>query len=884
MRWAQLRSYLRRTAAGRRAEQDLDEEVRAYVELLADEKAARGMGAEDARRAAAVETGGVEQVKEAVRGARFGAWLDDAVQDVRYGARLLARSPGFSIAAAGALALGIGAATVIFGAVDAVLLRPLPYAEPDRLVVALHYGHGPVAPATYAAIRSQATSFDAVGVAEYWRPNLAGDGPAESVRGLRLTAATLEMIGARPVLGRLFTAEEEETGRERVLLLGHGLWQRRFGGDPGVLGRAVRLDGTAYTVTGVMPAGFDFPPFWARGAEMWAPLPLRDRIESRDGRSLRLFARLAPGVRVERAREEVAALVARGEAEHPGSMKALVVRPLMDVVVRNVRPALLVMLGAVGLLLLIACANVAHMLLARAAGRAREIAVRHALGADRGRVVRQLLAESVLLSLLGAAGGIGLAFAGTRALVAWRPASVPRIETMAVDLRLLAVAVAAAVACGLAFGLAPALYASRRDVQGALREGERGSTEGAGRRRLRSALVASEVALALVLLAGAGLLVRTFVALHSIDPGFDPKGVLSMVVSVAGSQESAAGRRAEFFQEAVRRLRALPGVTGASAINHLPVAGDIWGRSYHVAGRPIPAPGEAPNAAYRVVLPGYFHAMRLPLVRGRDFADGDARGRPGVVIVNEALAEKQWPGQDPVGRAMTLDDPRADDPEWLTVVGVAKNAVRRDWSEAPSAEVYLPFLQRSTYLEEERGPYQYLTLVVRTAGDATALAPEAQGVVRSLAADAAVSQVQTMEAVVAEAMSEPRLYVVLLVSFATVALALAALGIYAVASYGVARRRREIAIRIALGARAWDVLSLVLGQGMRTVAVGAGAGLLGALALGPTLSSLLYGVEPADPLTLAGVVLALAAVALVAIVLPARRAVAVRGLEALGSE
>jgi len=884
MGWTQVRSLLRRMVARDRLERDLDDEVRAYQDLLADEKAAQGMDPERARRAAAVEAGGVEQVKEAVRSARAGAWLEDAVRDVRHGARLLRRTAGSTAAAVAALALGIGAATVIFGAVDAVLLRPLPYQDPDRLVVVLHYDTGPVAPASYDRIRREATAFDGVGAAEYWQPNLAGDGPAERVLGLRLTAAAMALTGARPLLGRVFTAGEEEPGREHVLVLGHGLWQRRFGGDPAILGRSIRLDGTAYTVTGVMPPGFDFPPFWARGAEMWAPLALRDRLGSRGGRSLRLFARLRPGTSLDGAREELAAIVARGEAEHPGSMRGLVVRPLMDVVVRNVRPALLVLLGAVGLLLLIACANVAHLLLARAAGRAREIAVRHALGADRGRVVRQLLAESVLLASVGAGSGVALAFAGTRALVAWRPPYLPRIETMALDLRLLAGAVAAAVACGLAFGLAPALYASRRDVQGALREGERGSTEGSGRRRLRNSLVASEVALALVLLIGAGLLVRTFVALQAVDPGFDPKGILAMEVSVAGSAESAPGRRAAFFQEAVRRLREVPGVAAAGAINHLPLAGDIWGRSYHVEGRPIPAPGAASHAAYRVVLPGYFEAMRLALVRGREFDDGDARGRPGVVIVNETLAEEHWPGRDPIGRSMTLDDPGAPEAEWLTVVGVARDAVRREWSAAPSAEVYLPFLQAAPYLEEARGPFLYLTLVVRTTGAPEALAPEARGVVRSLAPDAAISDVQTMEAVVSEAMSEPRLYVVLLASFAAVALFLAALGIYGVASYTVARRRREIAIRMALGARAADVLRLVLGQGMRTVAIGAAAGLAGALALGPALSSLLYGVEPADPLTLACVVLALSLVAVAALFLPARRAVAVRGLEALGSE
>jgi putative ABC transport system permease protein len=809
-----------------------------------------------------------------VRHGRFG----DALQDIRYGARQLARAPGFTAAATAALALGIGAATVIFSAVDAVLLKPLPYAEPGRLVVVLHDGRSPVAPATFGAIRAHATSFGAVGVAEVWHPNLAAEDGALSVAALRLTSEVLRMTGARPLLGRAFTAEEEEPGRERVVLLGHALWRRAFAGDPAVLGRPVRLDGAPYTVVGVMPPGFDFPPFWARGSELWAPLALRDRMESRGGRSLRLFAQLAPNVPIERARAQVDAVAARAEAEHPGTMKGLQVRPLADVVVRDVRPALLVLQGAVSLLLLIACANVAHLLLARAAGRAQEMAVRRALGAGRGRLIRQVLTESALLAGLGATGGVALAFVGVRALVAWRPASVPRIETMVLDLRVLAAAVAAAILCGLAFGLAPALQAARRDAQPDLREGERGSTAG-GSRRLGDGLVASEVALALVLLVGAGLLIRSFAAQGAIDPGFDPKGVLTMVVSLSGSAENAPGRRAAFVQETVRRLSAMPGVEAASAINHLPMAGDVWGLPFHPEGRALPAPGEEPTAAWRVVLPGYFRAMRLPLVRGRDFDGRDVAGRPGVVIVNEALAAAHWLGEDPLGRALAVGDVRK--PEWRTVVGVARNAVRSQLSAAPAAELYVPFLQSTDYLERPGPQYAYMTLVLRAAGDPAALPPAARAVVRSLAPDAAVASVQTMADVVGRGLHEPRLYAVLLGSFATAALALAAVGIHGVVGYAVARRRQEIAIRVALGAGRADVLRLVVGQGMRAVALGAAAGLAGAVLLGGSLASLLYGVRPADPLTLASVGALLAAVALAATYVPARRAVAIRAEDAL---
>jgi predicted permease len=881
--WRRARCFVARLLAPDHVERDLDAELRAYVGLLTDEKVAGGMDPEQARRTALVEVGGLEQVKENVRASRSGFWLEDAARDVRHGARLLARTPGFTVAAVAALALGIGAATVIFSAVDAVLLKPLPYADAARLVVVLHHGRDPVSPWTYTTLRRDAGSFDAVGVAEFWRPNLASEGAAETVLGLRLTASTMEMVGGQPVLGRRLRDEDEAPGHGDVVVLSYGLWQRRYAGDPDVLGRSVRLSGVPHVVVGVMPAGFDFPPFWARGAELWAPLTRRDPNDT-GGRSLRLFARLAPGASLEDARAEVATIAARSETERPGAMRELAVVPLRDMVVRHVRPALIVLLGAVGLLLAIACANVAHMLLARAAGRAKEMAMRHALGAGRTRVVRQLLAESLLLAGLGSAAGIALAFAGARLLVAWRPPSVPRIETMTLDLRVLGVAVAASLLCGIAFGLAPALQAACRDLRTGLRQGERGVSEDAHRRRLRGALVSSEVALALVLLVGAGLLIRTFAALRAFDPGFDPRGVLSLVVSLSGSEESAPGRRAAFFQETLERLRALPGVEDAGAINHLPLGGDLWGHGFHVRGRPLPEPGERPSAAYRVVLPGYFRTMRLPLLRGRDFDERDVLGRPGVIVINEALARSQWPGEDPVGQTMTLDDPTSPDAEWLTVVGVVRNAVQSGWAEAPEPEMYLPYLQSREYLEAADGHLQYLSFVVRVTGDPATLAPVVREVVASRARDAAIADVHTLEELVARAMAEPRLYVILLVTFAGVALVLAALGIYGVVSHSVSRRSQEIAIRMALGAQASDVRRLVLGQGMATVGVGLVAGLAGALSLGTTLSSLLYGVQPADPPTLIAVVLALGAVGLGATWLPARRAVAVRALDVLRHE
>ena len=873
-------SFWRNLADRRRRDEEIGEEVREYARLVAEEKERAGMTAQESRRAAAIEVGGVEQVVEEVRDVRLGTFLATIAADVRYALRALARSPGFAAAAILALALGIGATTAIFSVVSSVLLRPLPYREPGRLAVILHRRTNPVAPANFFDWRREAKSFETMGAAELWVPNLSGGSRPESVAAVRMSADVFRMLGVAPLHGRVFLPEEEQAGRERVAVLGYRLWQRSFAADPRIVGKVVRLDGEACTVVGVMPRSFEFPPFWATGTQLWAPIVLAPRASSREGQSLRIFARLAPGVELAAARAEIAAITARLEKQYPGTNREVTVESLQETVVGDVKPALLVLLGAVLGVLLIACANVAHMLLARAAAREKEVAIRSALGAGRRRMIRQLLTESVVLAILGGAAGVLLAAAATRLLVSIAPGEILELRAVSVDGRALAFTLAISLLTGVAFGLAPAFEASRRDLTESLREGERGSTESSRRSRLRSLLIASEVALALVLCVGAGLLMRSFAALESVDPGFVSRGVLSLVVSVTGTARSEPPRRAAFFREALERIRRIPGVVSASAINHLPIAGDIWGWPFSIEGRPIPAPGESPDAAYRVVLPGYFATMGIPILRGRDIAEADTLDSPGVVVINEALARKHWPGEDPIGKRITFDD-QDKNPNWLTVVGVSKNTVRSSWGAAPRGEVYLAYLQHRRYLERPTSVYAYLTLVLRASGDPSALAPAVRRAVWSVDPNVTISQVLKMDDVAATAVSAPRFYLLLLAVFACVALLLSAVGIYGVMSYAVSRRTHEIGLRMALGAGQGDVLRLVVRQGMTVALAGAAAGVIGALLLTRLMKTLLYGVGATDPLTFAAVSLVLVAVALAANYVPAHRASRIDPLAAL---
>ncbi len=634
-----------------------------------------------------------------------------------------------------------------------------------------------------------------------------------------------------------------------------------------------------------MPPDFAFVPFWAVGAELWAPLPRASRTTNRVHNSLRVFARLSPGVTVAQAQADVDAVTSRLEAEFPGTNRNVRVVPLKERVVGDTRLAIVVFMAGVGFVLLIACANVAHMLLARAATRRREVAVRLALGATRLRIVRQCLVESLLLAGASAAAGVGLAALGIRALVALAPADLPRIADIRIDTTVLLFTTVIALAAGLVFGLAPALQSARSAPGESLASG-RGASADRRHTALRDALMASEIALSLVLLAGAGLMVRSMASLQALDPGFDSRRLLSLSVSLLGTPQAEPPHRAAFFTGLVDELSALPGVASASAINHLPLRGDMWTRGVAIEGRPPARPGEGPAAVYRVVLPGYFRTMGMTLRRGRDFTRQDVDAAPGVVIVSENVARRHWPGEDALGQRIVVGQSATDpDARWLTIVGVAPDAMRYSWEDSVGEEAYLPYLQARDYLERMEAPYSYMTIVMRGRGDALgALVAPARAAVLSRDRGAAVSDVMTMDEAVARALARPRFRSTLLALCAGVALMLAAAGIYGVMSYAVARRTREIGLRLALGAPPEQVRRMVLAQSLRRVALGVVVGLAGAIGLTRLMANLLYGVGPGDPVTFAAAVVVLAAVALCASAIPAWRASRIDPIGALREE
>ena len=819
--------------------------------------------------------------------------MDTFWLDLRYALRSLARSPAFALVAVLTLALGIGANTAIFSVVYSVLLRPLAYADPEQLISlrAEVSGSGlkdvPASQPEYQDYLREVTSLEDLAAVYPININLTGLGEPQRIQAAVVSDNYFRLLGVKPALGRDFTPDDDGGRIGYVAMISHDLWRRRFGSDRDIIGKTVRLDDDPMTIVGVMPSGFRHVlESGASPMEVWAPIALDNPdtnfFNQRNARVYDLIGRLDKGKTVEDARAELAVLRARLAERYPqtytpGQGWHPVAEPLAEQVVGDVRPALLILLGAVGFVLLIGCANVANLLLARATAREREIAVRTALGSSQMRLVRQLLTESLVLSIAGGALGLVLASWGATALGRLASLYLPRAGEIELSLPVLGFTACLILLTGVGFGLIPALQSSRPDLQGVLKDAARGSSAGAPRTRMRAALVVAEVAVALMLLAGAGLLLRSFQRLMAVEHGYDPEGLLTLQVWLPVPNDNATGRfftheqRRGFYQRALTAVEGVPGVRSVALTSRLPLRGR-GGTGFTIEGRPVPAGEPAPGAEFRMVSPNYFSTMGIPFVRGEglpEVADSIAGGK---VVVNRTLAEKYWPGEDPIGRRIRLFGP---DGPFLSIVGVVGDVRQMGLAQPPREELYVSYLGVSS---------QEMSMVVRTAGDPERLGSTVTAAIRQVDPEQPVFGVMSMERLIDNASAERRVSMLLLLLFAAIALLLSALGIYGVMAYTTSQRRHEIGIRMALGARGPDVLRLVVGQGMRLVGLGLGLGLVGAWLLSRALASQLYGITAQDPLTYASVALLLGAVALTASWLPARRATRVDPMLSLRSE
>jgi putative ABC transport system permease protein len=798
------------------------------------------------------------------------------MQDLRYGLRMQLKSPGFTALAIIALALGIGANTAIFSVVNAVLLRPLPYANSERLMMIREtalpkFPEFSVSPGNFVDWQKQNTVFERMVAYRSQAYILVGDGEPERLRAVRLTAGAFEMLGAKPIFGRDFLAEEDQEGKGNVIILSHGFWQRRYGGKPEIVGQTLTLSGQPYAVVGIMPASFQFPD---RTTDFWAPMAFTARdAQAHGAHFLNAIGTLKPGVSVDQARSEMATIAARLAQQYPDSNSgwSTKVVPLQEYQVTQIKPALLVLLVAVALVLLIACANVANLLLVRTAGRQKEIAIRTALGAGRWRIARQLLTESVILALLGGAAGLALAYGGLKLLLTLAPDDFSQIRDVGLDPRALGFTLILTVLTGVLFGLAPALQASRPDLNETLKDGGRGTSEGGSRRRLRSVLVVVEIAMALTLLIGAGLLIKSFFRLQQVNPGFNSENVLVLGIGLPQAKYRDDAQRVTFFNQLTERISSLPGVVAAGVTQSLPIAGD-YVLGFVIQGRPPFKRGEEPSTNYYAVSPGYFKAMGIPLLRGRLFNERDVRDATRVVVINESMAKRYFQDEDPIGKRIHV----TQGPEtFREIVGIVGDTKQYGLDTTAPLQTYEPHMQQA---------FSGMTLVVKTVGEPTALSNAVRNEVWAIDKDQPVTNIRTMKQIVASSIGYQRFAMLLLGIFAAVAMILSAVGIYGVISYSVAQRTHEIGIRMALGASALDVLKLVVGQGMLLAGIGVAIGIGAALVGGRLMSTLLFGVSAHDPLIFAGVALLLSSVAVTASYLPARRATRVDPLIALRYE
>ena len=877
-----LLSRIRGLFGGARLDDDFDAEVAAHLDLLAEEYVRRGMPRGEARRAARVRFGGPLQLKERHRDDRGVPFVEATLQDIRYGLRAMRRNPAYSIVAVATLAIGIGAGTSVFTVARAVLLRPLPYAHPDALVRVFetnplkNWTRNIAAPANYADWKTRNTTFTDIAAYEQFSENgsgagdvfLTGSGEPQGLKGLGVTGNLFRVLGAPPLLGRTFTDAETFEGQARVVVISYGLWQSAFGRDPAIIGRKATLSGRTYDVVGVMPPDFFFP---GRDVQLWLPVAYQPSIftTARRPHWLGVVGRRKAGVSLEQAQQDMNAVARALEREYPDTNTQMGVRleRLHDSFAFAPRPALLMLSGAVGLLFLIVCANVANLQLGRGAARAREIAIRRALGAGRRRLLRQLFTESLVLSACGGAIGVLIAAAARTALLRFAPSAIPLYAEVRVDAGVVLFAAALTIAAPLAFALLPAV----RSAAGG-RLTDRGDTAASDARPLRNALVAAEVALSIVLVVGAVLLARSLVRLEAVDPGFDRSHVIAFTVALPTARYPARPDRLRALEEIERRLRAEPGVQAVGAASTLALRGFTWTGDATVEGRA--ADDYERELRHKSITPDYFRAMGIRLLAGRFLDERDTADVPMVAVVNRALAEKYFRGGDAVGRRITFGRPQ-DRAPWVTIVGVVADELQDAIDKPPQPQAYVGIRQ------QVQNP---MTFVVRSPLDPSAALAAAKREVQDVDRDLALTSVTTLERVVSEAMGDHRFRTALLSAFAGASLFLAALGIYGVLAYFVSQRSRELGIRLALGARPEELFRMVVGQGMRPVAIGAAAGIAGAVALTTAAQALLFGVRPLDPATYAVALGALTVIALTACAIPARRATRVDPLVALRDE
>lgn len=819
--------------------------------------------------------------------------MHNLLQDFRYGLRTLRKNPGFAAAAILVLALGIGANTAIFSVVNAVLLRPLPFAHPEQLVQIWHtppqksfpgMKEFAVSAANYLDWQAQNHVFEHTAIYTWGAYNLTGRGEPVFITARRVSSDFFAVLQAEPLLGRVFVPEEDHPGRDRVVVLSETFWRNQFAADPNIVGQDINLDGEAYRVIGVMRARFQFPitsdPSFA--VKLWAPLAMTDRERAvRAEHHYAVIGRLRSGVTVQQAQAELDTISHRLEQEYPADDNGwgAVVIPLREELVGDVRTPLLVLLGAVALVLLIACANAANLVLARTISRQREIAVRSALGASRTRVVRQVLCETVVLSLVGGALGLLIAHFGVKLIVAFFASKLPSAAAISLDASVLAFTFSVALLTGIVAGLLPAIRLSRVNVNEALKQGNRTSSDAASN-RTRGLLIVSEVALSLMLLIGAGLMIRSLWMLRNVDPGLDPHNVLALDPAISRTAFPQPQQQIAFYSQVLQSIRALPGIESAGVIDSIPLDNGGSVQPVQLEGHPVQAMADQPEVSVRLVSPGYLRAMHIPLLRGRDFNEQDNADNPATVLINQAMAKRLWPNEDPLGRHVTMyffpDKVRE-------VVGIVGDVKDEGLNKPAPATLYMPLGQLTAGATAAWRSFP-LWIVVRTSSQPSSAAPEVIHAIHELNASLPIQEVNTMEDFVMNSVSQQRFNMLLLASFAGLALVLAAVGIYSVLAYTVRRRVREIGIRMALGAQTSDVVRLIVSEGMKPTAIGLLAGIAGALALGRVISSLLYGVRPSDFATFASVCFVLLSVALAASLVPAYRATRVEPVSTLREE